>query len=284
MNYTSLRNQPPHREPLKNARYPVSVTIALGVLCSDGIVLAADSEEGDIYPGDIKTRTMKIGAGMCGAPIGMPQISAAVSGAGWARYLDAAKQKILPAVYGHPANSADDIQAMIEPEISDFYTKHVMPFFSSDQKPELSVMVARQCGSQRALWSTDHTTVSRADHYAALGVGSPFCHLLMDRFKYETDVLTGALIAGYVVSKVKEAIGGCSRPTNIVCLRNGFVTEMAALDVRDMDKLFEEFEHLETGIFYNIVRRNDSETLSNVPRLLRSIKRRLGAFIDSAGI
>jgi hypothetical protein len=56
------------------------VTIAIGILARDGVVLAADTQEGYGYAGGIKTDALKIHTTVCGAMAGEPQGAIAISG------------------------------------------------------------------------------------------------------------------------------------------------------------------------------------------------------------
>jgi hypothetical protein len=177
------------------------MTIALGVLCSDGIVLAADSEESTGYAGGVKTSSVKIATGISGAPIGY-QVSAAISGAGRARYLDSAKDHLIIPVLGSYVDNYDAVKDSIDGSLGEFYAKYVIPFASlpDHDRPEISLIIARQCAGQLSLWTTDKNTVQRCFKYGAVGAGAAYATLLLSRYIYPLNIAQGKMVAAHTLS------------------------------------------------------------------------------------
>src|SRR5207247_11290193 len=71
------------------------MTIAIGLLATDGVVIAADTQESAGYPGDMKSSGTKILWALRSNASNPPVTGAfAVSGAGTVGYLDAVNQKL----------------------------------------------------------------------------------------------------------------------------------------------------------------------------------------------
>ena len=100
------------------------MTIAVGILASDGVVLAADSE---VTHGAIaKTAGRKIEINFHWGKQG-PMFNL-VAGAGTAHYIDAFAQQLRRDVAAHRESAAVDIQQVIEATVEDFHGRHVIPF------------------------------------------------------------------------------------------------------------------------------------------------------------
>lgn len=284
-NFQPQRFSIPPRRPLKQRVYPaMRMTIALGVLCSDGIVLAADSEESTGYAGGVKTSSVKIATGISGAPIGY-QVSAAISGAGRARYLDSAKDCLIMPVLGTYADNYDAVKASIDGSLGEFYAKHVIPFASlpDHDRPEISLIIARQCAGQLSLWTTDKNTVQRCFKYGAVGAGAAYATLLLSRYIYPLNIAQGKMVAAHTIFRVKEAIEGCGKRTDILSLRGGQAQYMPLRDVERLEQLFEEWANVEAGLFHYVMGHEGLEPNSSkrVASWLKSMRKDLAPFANS---
>src|ERR1039457_3320531 len=115
----SIRRTPPTRLPRRK-----SVTIALGVIGPFGIVIAADSEEGTLNAGDLKSTANKISGHSILKPQGIKPLlrkSIVISGAGDSGYLAAIKQHIIDDFSKDEVKDIDSADEAIKNRIETFY-------------------------------------------------------------------------------------------------------------------------------------------------------------------
>lgn len=192
------------------------MTIAIGVLASDGVVIAADSEQTSGYAGGLKNSTSKISCSMGGSS------TLSVSGAGRSGYLNSIKEVVINQV--SPEGPSGIVQDSLSRVISKFFTDHVVPFssFPDQERPSFELVIGRQWENQYSLWTTDLNTVSECWGFAAVGAGSTYASILLSQMcRGSLPLMKAAALAAYVVFKVKDMIEGCGRETQIECLRGG---------------------------------------------------------------
>lgn len=197
------------------------MTIAVGILARDGVVLAADTletvqgywkgEQGKIrwveQHGQLHPNAERFD-GAC-----------AVTGTGRGEAVEAIQQRLLHAFgYERSAVTPEILRPLLERELSAYYAENIIPFASfndpNDQGLQLLVAYERNC--RHALWCSDRTAL--VQHMAvAVGIGAYHAKTLLGKFGklYQLSVQTVAAIAAYIVYDVKEHIDGCGRFTDV---------------------------------------------------------------------
>jgi hypothetical protein len=197
------------------------MTIALGMLAKDGLVLAADSQE--TYPGSLKVTQGKILAAVVG-PHSQPRATLGVTGAGSATHLDALNQSICDGFAREKPSSIEACQLAIADKVLQFNMQHVAPFggWPEHERPCCSLVVGAAVNGKFGLWTTEKT-VMREVHYGAVGIGSPYATLLLSRMWTggHDGVRITALLAAYVMYAVKQSVEGCGKDTHIVFIEKG---------------------------------------------------------------
>lgn len=244
------------------------MTIALGILASGGLVVAADTEESDGY---LKTLESKIrvstqtdltgsvgrGAAARGVPTKARQSAAsAIAGAGRAGYIDA----LTPVMWGPClANSMGSDETFISEvgrPLGEFYREHIIPFgsYAPLERPEVELLLAvthRDAApqDQHRVFVTDLTTVRRRSRFAAIGVGGMFAQMLLKRLYPVTvlDIGAATALAAYVAFQVKESVPGCGKFTEIVVLSKGTRAYVPWIEVREMETVFLQHAGLEAA-------------------------------------
>src|SRR5690242_6671616 len=130
-------NRMPERFPWKNppavkqsgypAVRPKSMTIAIGLLCRDGIVMGADSQSG--IAGSLKWPTQKIlpiTIGTHGNESTVNSAAIAVAGAGNTHYFQEMQE--LSARLIEVPDSANTIEEKLRSKFRDFYAETILPF------------------------------------------------------------------------------------------------------------------------------------------------------------
>src|SRR5271166_5047297 len=108
----------------KTERLPARkrMTIAVGILASDGVVIAADREEGDVY---LKNDSGKVSQAFKGTvPIG----SIAVTGSGSGPYLDEVARLITDGFCDDAVGTEATVEARIRKTHRKYYKEAVLPF------------------------------------------------------------------------------------------------------------------------------------------------------------
>lgn len=260
-----LTPKPPRPHPFlpKPRRLPERkrMTIAVGILASDGVVVAADSQEtvqgywkgnqGKVWWGgqysDL-TKTKGRSAGVC-----------AVAGAGMrAGYIDALMQKFLRVFQGNPdVIQPDEVERLFEKEATKFHREHVAPY--SDY-PEVSMVIGYYRNHEMALFSVDRGTVTnrRSMTYAAVGIGSMEAQTMLGQtWKLRCDLKTAIVLAAYAVFLAKEHVDGCGNFTDIVYLRNHAAAFVDRGIVQSLETVFRRStKYLETPLLHRVLGAN----------------------------
>ena len=119
------------------------MTIAIAVKANDGVVIAADTQEGSGFVGGLKSDQSKIRAyentdgefGVC-----------AISGAGWGDYIDALSDKLGQVFLDHGRDSIDDLQGRFERCLVRFHRQHILPYaaYPDHDRPAVQMLIAIQ--------------------------------------------------------------------------------------------------------------------------------------------
>lgn len=238
------------------------MTIAIGILAEDGLVVAADTEESDGY---LKTAESKIrkssqldvtgsvgGSGV--ASRAKRTAASAIAGAGTSGYIDSVTPSLWGPCLAHSKASDETFMNEIGGRVAAYYREHVIPFASypSNERPEFELLLAvthRGAPPQdrHRVFVTDRTTIRRCSPYAAIGVGGMFAQMLLKRLYPNVRLDTGAAaaLAAYIAFQVKESVPGCGKYTEIVALHNGASSYVPWVDVRDMETVFLRHAKLE---------------------------------------
>ncbi len=127
------------------------MTIGVGLLCNDGIVLASDTE---YTTGVLTTLGPKIFKATQRS-----DVVVIVAGAGRVPFMKAAVEKIGKKVSQLPADpSTEDVKDAAEDALLSFYTKHVYPV-PEDIRPEFDLILGVWASDGLQLYNTDLTTL-----------------------------------------------------------------------------------------------------------------------------
>jgi hypothetical protein len=155
----------PSRNVFKDVR---KVTIALGILATDGIVIAADRQIGvsqymKLSQGKIAfAKSVKDGKGA----------SFAIAGAGTVSYLEAFSQLEMDKFHSHAGLDMAEYSKTIQDGFDEFYRRHVEPFMAlGSNRPDISLLVGVEDGVDRRLWYTENNLLVPSLQYCAIGSG-----------------------------------------------------------------------------------------------------------------
>jgi 20S proteasome alpha/beta subunit len=211
----------------KTERLPARkrMTICIGIVASDGVVIAADREEGDGY---LKNDTGKISVVFKGTvPIGQ----FAVTGAGTSANLDEAGNLLRNAYSDNhdPEVGESEVVSALAKAHRDYYTETILPFdaYPRDERPFYRLLIG--CDSAafgKRLWSTSELAFNSTNDYEAVGSGETVAKGILSTLYDSIPLLYAIKLAAYVIYKTKISVSNCGLGTDIVILRRGVFSRL----------------------------------------------------------
>ncbi len=192
------------------------MTIALGLLAKDGLVIAADTEE--TYGNFLKVDQGKVSAVLAAyqTPGQTRSRCCLITGAGSGHHIDAIGQQLMNCVADGEDRSQGDIERDFGVILRNFYSEHIIPFaaYPEDQRPSLELLIGTQL-PRRLLVSQDNV-LKDGSSYSAVGIGKLMAYPILGRFyRWPIDVRTAVLLASYVLFHVKDSVAGCGKSTDM---------------------------------------------------------------------
>ncbi len=197
------------------------MTIALGILTPDGVVIAADTQESWGSEGAAKTSGQKIITRLDR----QHRRACSATGAGWAGYLDAINQALTDRFLA--ARIPQATERALRAELQKFYAAHILPqcVYPPDDQPAVDVLMGLSwANSPPMLLANQRSAFRRCKEYVAVGAGSAHASMLLGRLlppKAETTVDLAAYLAAYVIFHVKSYVIGCGMDTHVTVLKDG---------------------------------------------------------------
>ena len=153
------------------------MTICIGLLATDGVVIATDSQESDTY---LKREQRKILPWFGNLPIGdnpKPIESVCLfTGAGDGGYIGAFTHQAIKGL--QVGKSQTELESILEGELRLFYEKHIFPWAFP---PEFRMLIGAFCRYDTGIYVSYGSTLRRAMMHAAIGIGASFAMSLLDK-------------------------------------------------------------------------------------------------------
>jgi hypothetical protein len=197
------------------------MTICIGLRATDGLVIAADTEETDSY---FKRTQRKIVSFIGSTNLGATpptQLVCALTGAGDSGYLDAFFIHALRDI-PYVANQIELLD-FLENKVKLFHERHIFPLASPTHAPEIDVLIGAICQYQPIVFVTHGSTVREASLHAAVGAGAHFALSIINDVVRIADIKRTELLAAYVIGLTKEHIEHCGKNTSIVSLHSSTI-------------------------------------------------------------
>lgn len=264
------------------------MTIALGVICDSGIVVAADTEES--IPGVMKRDQEKIQVlltrhGASGGPFGgeqdvtirlradraaavdPPDTDIAITGAGTAGYIDALVPRLTKVFTDNPwVTDEEELRSRIEVVVRRFFKENIIPFaaYPPGERPEVEMLLAYERAGVRRILISDKTAVRsvRQGEVVAIGSGAFFVKMLLRAFDLGRglDARTAQLLAAYAVFRAKEFIDGCGKYTTMAVLPHA--AALSQNQIVRLETLFRQHTKVESRTLGQILRYPKNEALN----------------------
>ncbi|MCE5309692.1 MAG: hypothetical protein LLG20_18815 [Acidobacteriales bacterium] len=220
------------------------MTIALGVLASNAVVLAADTEQSwsHLKTSESKLFTAEDSNG-----------SIAITGAGVSGYLKSLSQKFIAAFKNAPQVSADEMGQILDAELWEFFDRHVTPCAYLNPAPEIYVIIGLERNGERRLWSSAYSTLHPCDRYAAVGAGGEYAESLLRQLlappkcdPQKIDHHIAQRIAAYAVFVTKGLVQSCGQSTEVVCVAGGRAEKLGPEIIEILGYHLGEFSDFQT--------------------------------------
>ncbi len=222
------------------------MTIALGILASDGIVIAADAQvttSGLSHKRDQGKVTMSTRRS---DPTAGPDYFAGivVSGAGSLSCMEHLRQGISKAFRESPSLlSVPETKAELEKQVLDFHEVHFTPHCAG--MADVFMLVGAFDATQKALWVTDRSFVNEVSAFAAVGIGEAHASSLMGKLYAPMDTMGAILLSAFVVSEVKDAVEGCGNDTDIFAIGPTKSCWVSRAHTRALTEIFRRYSRVE---------------------------------------
>ena len=253
------------------------MTIALGILTGDGVIVAADTLEtrGAGFP---KTNIPKI---LTGGTTGKSGCGCyAVTGAGDSSYLNGIKQEIGDLFLNH--SRAGTVDSSFEPELKKlvrrFHVQHIIPFakYPDYERPSIDLVVASSHSHSHRLWVTSRTDTFSPIPYATVGCGSGYAKAMLDRLSLPWgDIKIAKIVAAYVIFSTKNNVEGCGGNTHVATVSGDIAAYVSREVIDEMNKLFAAYDGVEARAFYYSVgypSKSQSEDLGKLSSWFDSLR------------
>jgi hypothetical protein len=215
------------------------MTIAVGVLATDGIVLAADTQltltnvwkgEGGKIMASARTDRKRV-TGACA-------ITGATSRYEYLRAIgDELSKDFLAGL-----DDADKPAAYLRlgGVVHQFYERHVVPFVQ--ERPEVNVLIAYQRDGDYALWQSDLSALFELHEHGAVGIGAFAATAWLSRmWKLGLDIPTAVVMATFAVAVAKDSVDGCGKYTHVMAVEADQWRRIDKRVVNEIDQLYEVF-------------------------------------------
>lgn len=213
------------------------MTIAVGVLATDGIVLAADTQltaptvgwKGEGGKIMAVARSMRDQVSGAIAVTGATAIYEYLHGLGdelWKDFEDSLDESDKREAYGRFKNI-----------VYEFNEEHVMPWAD---RPEINVIIGYQRDGQLALWQSNRGVLIEQYDHAAVGIGSLAASAWLNRvWKRGLDVSTAIAVATFATAVAKDSVDGCGKYTNVLVIEADRWRRIDQSIINEIDRLYE---------------------------------------------
>lgn len=224
------------------------MTIAIGLLAGDGLVIAADQQETSWPVKAVGDKVLSVVAS---------RGAIAVTGAGSAGHLDAMAQEVCGAFLKSEVGKEEQA---IRDSFSDFYSKHIVPLYPFEQRfptCDIEAIVGVDTLEGRFILANEQTALRQCGSFVAVGSGAPHAGVVLSRtFVPDLPLQRAALLAAYAIYIVKETVEGCGKNTDVYMLQNGKSYQFGRWDQETLDQQFRRYAEAESVVLHHVLGRS----------------------------
>jgi hypothetical protein len=264
------------------------VTIALGILASDAIILAADTQVG-------VTDYLKMDQGKI-SYAGVSRVgekaeerfhaAVGITGSGNAQYLRHLQKDIVKVV-SEPSKppTLDEFWSLASDRVKTFHNDHVLPFSSyGSGAPTVSLLIGYSHKGALKLWSSENNLLTEANYFASVGAGAMYAQIVLSNLfipMWPMDSLVASLLAAYVVHQVKKHIDGCGNDTDILSFGRDVTVQVPRERVRRLEVVFEDIYDIQSRIVHRIFRAEQSVVDEEISQAINVVVSRVHGIASS---
>ena len=146
----------------------------------------------------------------------------------------------------------EEWEVWLRTNTKEFYDGHILPFVGHvEEEPSRDLLIAVQHEQERKSWSVCESLVVEEPSFTTVGIGGPTARTLLNSLYMPFLSLDGAaIIAAYVIYRVKRSITGCGFDTEIRFILNGGTGIVNPTFIKRCEELFEKYRRIEKEILY----------------------------------
>ncbi|HEY4086989.1 MAG TPA: hypothetical protein VGM43_13670 [Bryobacteraceae bacterium] len=224
------------------------MTIAIGYLCRDGLILGADSQSG--ISGSLKWPTQKIlpiDVGGIHEGMAVNAAALAVAGAGNTHYLHEMQE--ISARLIDPSDTAMEIETKLRERYREFYTETVLPFAGTGGAPELWMMFGVQKDNSVSLYTTEQLSFRENRAYAAVGSGEFVARALIEStFPMYPPISVAKLLMVHALQHVRDRVDGVGGNSVIIAISQNKCEFVNRQFIREAEREFEKYRSAQVGL------------------------------------
>jgi len=178
-----------------------------------------------------------------------------IAGAGDVTHITALSQEIVRMFQkfrGTPAQLEQRTKSIVQT----FYKAHVLPFvgkLDDDNVPDYSLLIAARHKNETKLWNVDGMLFTDSEPpFDCIGIGESVATALLNRLYPMHPTLDSiAVLAAYVIYRVKSSVDGCGLKTEIRFIHQGKIGIVPLDRIERWEALFHKYDRLEREAFYH---------------------------------
>jgi hypothetical protein len=223
------------------------MTIATHMMAGGGSLITATDTQETYSTGQI----VDVGK-IAGAWRSDPPGSINIAGAGDSPYIDALTQDIVRQ-FQEFRGTFGQFEGKLRRLVREFYTINVLPFvgrFEDDNVPDFRLLIAARHRGTSKLWKVNKTLVTESTPFDCIGIGKPIAEALLNRSYPRYPTLDSiAILAAYVIYRVKSSTEGCGLKTEIRFIHQNRLGIVPPDLINSWESLFQEYDRLEQESF-----------------------------------
>ena len=226
------------------------MTICIGLLCSDGAVVASDTQIG---AGDFKGGSTKIAAATSVDPSGKILKAVAFAGAGHFGNVEAIRPHICGAVteaLGEDHESGARVFNAITNVLVPFNHIHNPAYGRDGCSRDFDILVATWTAGAGMLWATDGTAVRPSVDFDAIGIGGSYANEYLTALYHRGPIESGVLLASYVMMRTTNIVRDCGKEIQIVTIKDGAGGYLPRPLVQEIECMWEHNADLQKEQFH----------------------------------
>jgi hypothetical protein len=206
------------------------MTIAAGFVCSDGLVLCADTQYSSAAVKVSRTKLWQAPSGRC-----------AIAAAGDEVLMKEVAETILAMVDGE--STLEEAKEAIEQTMESIYTRHIDP--SNDPNYVVQVLVAIHASDGAAIFGHSRWAATAITRAACIGTGEVLGNYVLDRLwgNEPRPSMAASIVAAHLLQVAKKHDPWCGLASEIVVLPNvGRAYLQSPRNIQNLEQFFDSVD------------------------------------------